>query len=73
MKKNTLIMFSVFTIYSLTKKVQTKVKKKWTNREMEGLLAAYERHKDDFITGVKLKIYGMIGEELDEAGILVKS
>lgn len=39
---------------------------------MEGLLAAYERHKEDFIKGVKLKIYGKIGEELEEAGILVK-
>lgn len=66
-------MFAVFTNYSLPKKVQTKVKKKWTKREMEELLAAYERHKEDFVTGVKLKIYGMIGEELEEAGILVKS
>lgn len=63
----------MITFFSLTKKVQTKVKKKWTKREMEGLLAAYERHKEDFITGVKLKIYGLIGEELEEAGILVKS
>lgn len=61
------------TDYSLTKKAQTKVKKRWTKREMEGLLAAYERHKEDFIKGVKLKIYGKIGEELEEAGILVRS